>query len=324
MSVCSCRARSQGRAPRVDYPPGNGEPAKVDGPAGAGRSCRTDISRPMARIGARGRRTYGYTAYGLIFERSVSLPGLPAAAAGIPADVVVRHGDASPRRLDAPVAQRRALGCRARAASCFAAVAARGGFWCRRVRSPWSANPAPRRSVLARCFTKEVLPVVLRQRGLLVLHANAALTPGGWWRSRASRGRASRRRWRRCSSGAARCSPTTSPRWYSAAGRAGSRCGPGSRRCTSRRRRSTVSATGFAPGWSSRGDRSSPRWPPVRAWPCHAGRLSAIYLLSTHDGAGVQLLAAEPDSRGSTPCSAASTGRCCPASIRARSRSSGR
>jgi hypothetical protein len=33
--------------------------------------------------------------------------------------------------------------------------------------------------VLARCFTDRVLPAVLRQRGLLVLHANAVATDGG-------------------------------------------------------------------------------------------------------------------------------------------------
>jgi hypothetical protein len=40
-------------------------------------------------------------------------------------------------------------------------------------------NPGAEEEVLARCFTEEVLPAVLRQRGLLVLHANAAVTPRG-------------------------------------------------------------------------------------------------------------------------------------------------
>jgi hypothetical protein len=40
-------------------------------------------------------------------------------------------------------------------------------------------NPGAEEERLARCFTGEVLPAVLRQRGLLVLHANAALTAGG-------------------------------------------------------------------------------------------------------------------------------------------------
>jgi hypothetical protein len=40
-------------------------------------------------------------------------------------------------------------------------------------------NPGAEEEMLGRCFTEEVLPAMLRHRGLLVLHANAALTPDG-------------------------------------------------------------------------------------------------------------------------------------------------
>lgn len=131
----------------------------------------------MARIGSRGHAAYGYTAYGITFEVPFRCHGLTATAPGIPAEVVVRDGTVS-RALDAPVASDQRWDI---APGQFLLRGGRraGRFLVRDGSVTLERNPAAEEGVVARCFTEEVLPVVLRQRGLLVLHANAAVTPRG-------------------------------------------------------------------------------------------------------------------------------------------------
>jgi hypothetical protein len=120
---------------------------------------------------------HSYTAYGLTFAVPFHCSGLRAAAAGAEPDVVVRPG-AVARRLSAPVVSddrwdagpgRFLLRGGRRA----------GRFLVRAGDVTLERNPGAEEERLARCFTDEVLPAVLRQRGLLVLHANAALTARG-------------------------------------------------------------------------------------------------------------------------------------------------
>ena len=131
----------------------------------------------MARIGSRGCTGYAYTAYGITFEVPFQCHGLTAAAPGTPAEVVVRHGTV-PRALDAAVASDQRWDI---APGQFLLRGGRraGRFLVCDRSITLERNPAAEDGVVARCFTEEVLPVVLRQRGLLVLHANAAVTPGG-------------------------------------------------------------------------------------------------------------------------------------------------
>jgi hypothetical protein len=122
---------------------------------------------------------YSYKAYGLTFAVPFRCSGLPAAAAGAGAepDVVVRSGAVARRLSDAVLSEDRW-------------DAGPGGFLLRGGRRAGrflvhagdvtlERNPGAEEERLARCFTGEVLPAVLRQRGLLVLHANAALTARG-------------------------------------------------------------------------------------------------------------------------------------------------
>lgn len=120
---------------------------------------------------------YLHRAYGLTFAVPFHCPGLPAAPPGAEPDVVVRTGSVV-RRLSAPAAgddrwdaePGRFLLRGGRRAGRFLVQA--GDVTLER-------NPGAVEENLARCFTDEVLPAVLRQRGLLVLHANAALTAWG-------------------------------------------------------------------------------------------------------------------------------------------------
>jgi hypothetical protein len=118
-----------------------------------------------------------YAAYGLTFAVPFPCLGLAAVSGAASADVVVREGTV-PRALEAPVVsdQRwdaepgRFLLRGGRRAGRFLVT---GG------QVTVERNPAAEEELLGRCFTQEVLPAVLRQRGMLVLHANAALTDRG-------------------------------------------------------------------------------------------------------------------------------------------------
>jgi hypothetical protein len=127
-----------------------------------------------------------YRAYGLTIRVPFACPALTqpdadASAApgtsGAAAELVVRERPV-PRRLPAPQAGE---------ASWEAAPGAflvRGGPRAGRFLAEAGAvtlqrGPRCDDAVLARCFTDRVLPAVLRQRGLLVLHANAVATPRG-------------------------------------------------------------------------------------------------------------------------------------------------
>lgn len=131
----------------------------------------------MARIGLPGDSTHAYAAYGITFAVPFRCPALSPAPTGIPTDVVVRQAPV-PRTLDAPLVSDRRWDAEP------GRFLLRGGrrsgrFLVQDGAVTLERNPAAEEEVLARCFTEEVLPAVLRQRGLVVLHANAALTPRG-------------------------------------------------------------------------------------------------------------------------------------------------
>jgi hypothetical protein len=125
-----------------------------------------------------GDRTY--QAYGLTIRVPFACPSLAPAstrgAACVP-DVVVRAGRV-PRRLSAPLAH---AGAWEAAPGMFLL---RGGtragrFLAESGTVTFERNPGCDDAVLARLFTQYVLAALLRQRGLLVLHANAVTAPGG-------------------------------------------------------------------------------------------------------------------------------------------------
>jgi hypothetical protein len=134
------------------------------GPAGDGR-------RPVS---------YTYRAYGLTIRVPFACPALTPTDAGSAADAadVVVHERPVPWRLRAP---------RAGEASWDAAPGAfllRGGqrsgrFLVEAGTVLLERNLACDDAVLARHFTDQVLAALLRNRGLLVLHANAVQTPDG-------------------------------------------------------------------------------------------------------------------------------------------------
>jgi hypothetical protein len=121
--------------------------------------------------------TYGYAAYGITFAVPFRCPGLPAARPGIPADVVVSEASV-PRALPAPVVSEQRWD--AEPGRFLLRGGSRAGrFLVHDGQVLLERNPAAEEQVLARCFTEEVLPVLLRQHGLVILHANTALTPSG-------------------------------------------------------------------------------------------------------------------------------------------------
>jgi hypothetical protein len=121
--------------------------------------------------------TYAYAAYGMTIRVPFRCAGLPAAGEEAPADVVVEEGPV-PRGLASPVVREstwdaepgRFLLRGGRRAGRFLVA---GG------RVTLARNPGAEDRALASCFTDRVLAAVLRQRGLLVLHANSAVTPRG-------------------------------------------------------------------------------------------------------------------------------------------------
>lgn len=242
----------------------------------------------MARIGARGPAAYGYTAYGITFEVPFRCHGLTATEPGIPAEVVVRHGTV-PRALDAPVASDRRWDIEP---GRFLLRAGRraGRFMVRDGSVTLEPNPAAEEGVVARCFTEEVLPVVLRQRGLLVLHANAAVTPRGVVAIAGESGAGkSTTLAALLERGCAMLADDITALDLTPDGHLEVRPGVGRVSLTE----AAVDGLGYRLHPSL--DRS---WRPTKSalatgesMACHAGRLSAVYVLSTHDGPRAQLLA---------------------------------
>lgn len=124
--------------------------------------------------------SFTYHAYGLTIRVPFACPALtPAGARGVAgdADVIVRAGTV-PRRLRSP---------RSGEASWDAGPGLfllRGGRQAGRFlvdggTVTFERNPGCDDAILARRFTDQVLPAVLRHHGLLVLHANAVAVPGG-------------------------------------------------------------------------------------------------------------------------------------------------
>lgn len=121
---------------------------------------------------------YTYTVYHLTFQTPFPCPVLPAAPPAAPPDVVVQDGIVPPQ-LAAP----------AMAGANWQAEPGRflwrGGPRAGRFlveagdRVIVQRGPRAEEELLAFHFLDSVLAAVLRQRGLLVLHANAAVTPAG-------------------------------------------------------------------------------------------------------------------------------------------------
>jgi ABC-type multidrug transport system fused ATPase/permease subunit len=118
-----------------------------------------------------------YTVYGLTVSTPFACPGLSPAADGATPDVIVQNGSV-PRQLPDPVLSEerwdvdpeRFLVRGGRRAGRFLVESA--GVTVER-------NPEGRDELLGECFVSEVLPAILRYRGVLVLHANAAVAPRG-------------------------------------------------------------------------------------------------------------------------------------------------
>jgi hypothetical protein len=108
-----------------------------------------------------------------------SAAGPRAASAGprAAAELVVRERPV-PRRLPAPQAGERSWDA-APGKFLVRGGARAGRFLAQAGAVTFERNPRCDDAVLARCFTDRVLPAVLRQRGMLVLHANAVETPRG-------------------------------------------------------------------------------------------------------------------------------------------------
>jgi hypothetical protein len=122
--------------------------------------------------------TYAYTIYSLTLQTPFPCPILPLAPAGTTPDVVVSYGRV-PRHLPDPVAEGPNWEV---AAGCYLW---RGGNRAGRFlvegeqRVTVERNPDAKDPMLAFHLLDSVLAAVLRHRGLLVLHSNAAVTPSG-------------------------------------------------------------------------------------------------------------------------------------------------
>ncbi len=242
----------------------------------------------MARIGSRGPGVYRYTAYGITFEVPFRCRGLTAAEPGTPAEVVVREGTVA-RALDGPVASDRRWDI---APGRFLLRGGRraGRFLVRDGSVIVERNPGAEEDVVARCFTEDVLPVLLRQRGLLVLHANAAVTPRGVVAIAGESGAGkSTTLAALLQRGCAMLADDITALDLTADGHLEVRPGVGRVSLTE----AAVDGLGyrFHPGL----DRS---WRPTKSalatgesMACHPGRLSAVYVLSTHDGPDARLVA---------------------------------
>lgn len=121
---------------------------------------------------------YTYTVYNFILQTPFPCPVLLPAPPNAAPDVVVRDG-AVPRQLDAPVIAGEQW--QAEPGRFLWRGGARSGRFL--VENGHSVtvqrNPAAENELLAFHLLDTVLAAVLRRRGLLVLHANAAVTPTG-------------------------------------------------------------------------------------------------------------------------------------------------
>jgi hypothetical protein len=128
--------------------------------------------------------SYLYRAYGLCLQLPFACALLEPATAGAPPDVTLAYGQV-PRELQGAVARNDdgSLGPRWQSApNRFLALGGRragrflveGGS-----RITLERNPAAEDERIAHLLLHIALAAVLRQRGLLVLHANAAVTPAG-------------------------------------------------------------------------------------------------------------------------------------------------
>jgi hypothetical protein len=119
-----------------------------------------------------------YAVYGLTLRLPFPCPALPQAADGASPDVVVADG-AVPRQLEAPLAEGPAWQAETgrflyRAGARAGRYLAEGG-----ARVTVQRGQQAEDDLLAFYFLDTVLAALLRQRGLLVLHANAAAVAGG-------------------------------------------------------------------------------------------------------------------------------------------------
>jgi hypothetical protein len=120
---------------------------------------------------------YAYTAYGLTISVPFACPGLPRAIGDSRPDVIVQAG-VVPRRLKHPVLSDERWDVEP---GTFLVRGGRraGRFLVESGTVTVDRNPEGTDQLLGECFVREVLPAILRDRGLLVLHANAAITPRG-------------------------------------------------------------------------------------------------------------------------------------------------
>jgi hypothetical protein len=121
---------------------------------------------------------HAYTAYGLTFHLPFPCPILPLAAPDAAPDVTVVDGPV-PRQLAAPVAQDQCWQAEPgrfllKAGYCAGRFLVESGRRITLQRSPRAEDQA-----LGFHFLDSVLAATLRQKGLLVLHANSVVTPLG-------------------------------------------------------------------------------------------------------------------------------------------------
>lgn len=121
---------------------------------------------------------FTYKAYGLVLELPFPCPMLPPAPDGVKPDVTVKEGPV-PLLLSAPVYEDQNWQIEP------GRFLLRGGLLAGRFLVEYGQqitlerNPRAEDARLAVHFMASVLAVLLQQRGLLVLHANTALTPFG-------------------------------------------------------------------------------------------------------------------------------------------------
>ncbi len=122
-------------------------------------------------------RTYTYSAYGMTVQLPFPCPGLRAAEPGVAADVVVEEGPVPSSLITAVV---REDWCEAEPGRLLLKGGPRAGrFLVEDGRVKLERHPGAEDPILAQLFTAPVLAAVLRQRGMLVLHANVAVTQRG-------------------------------------------------------------------------------------------------------------------------------------------------
>ncbi|MBI5301185.1 MAG: hypothetical protein HY868_03540 [Chloroflexi bacterium] len=119
-----------------------------------------------------------YTVYDLTIQTTFACPALPRAPRETTPDIIVTEG-ATPRELAAPVATGKIW--QAEPGRFLWRGGARAGRFLVEggTRVTLQRSPTAEDEMLALHFLDSVLAAILRQRGMLVLHANAAVTPAG-------------------------------------------------------------------------------------------------------------------------------------------------